>query len=200
MSKLRNIHLISAAVLASGFVLSSCVRDAQSPGYEYTPDMYRSPAIEAYVDYGEVRDTIRFEKMHQVSARKPVPGTIAYTEVALNDMPYTVPNTFEGYELAGQTVKSPLGYDEAVVAAGAKVYNNFCTQCHGVQGQGDGAVVVKGNHPAPQPFNKGLKELPEGKMFHTLTYGKGAMGSHASQLTKEERWQVVAYVKTLQQI
>jgi len=35
-------------------------------------------------------------------------------------------------------------------------------------------------------------------MFHTLTYGKGAMGSHASQLTKAERWKVVAYVKHLQ--
>jgi hypothetical protein len=37
-------------------------------------------------------------------------------------------------------------------------------------------------------------------MFHTLTYGKGAMGSHASQLTKAERWKVVAYVKHLQKL
>jgi hypothetical protein len=43
-----------------------------------------------------------------------------------------------------------------------------------------------------------LKNLPEGKIFHTLTYGKGTMGSHASQLTQEERWKLVFYVQKLQ--
>jgi mono/diheme cytochrome c family protein len=182
-----------------GMTAVGCIRDEQSPGYEYMPDMYRSPAIEAYVDYGEIRDTIRYEKMHQQSARKPVDGTVAYTDVAMNDMPYLIPNTFEGYELAGETVKSPLEHSEELVSKGTKIYADFCVQCHGKDGQGNGPVVEKGGHPAPQPFNKGLKDLPEGKMFHTLTYGKGAMGSHASQLTKEERWTVVAYIKTLQQ-
>lgn len=186
------------AALLFAAVLSSCIRDEQSPGYEYMPDMYRSPAIEAYVDYGEIRDTIRYEKMHQISARKPVEGTIAYSDNAMNDMPYLIPNTFEGYEEAGQKVRSPLESTEEIVNQGKKIYTDFCIQCHGKEGQGNGPVVEKGGHPAPQPFNKGLKDLPEGKMFHTLTYGKGAMGSHASQLTKEERWKVVAYVKTLQ--
>ncbi|MCA1751780.1 MAG: cytochrome c [Cryomorphaceae bacterium] len=177
---------------------SGCIRDEQSPGYEYTPDMYRSPAIEAYVDYGEVRDTIRYDKMHRTSARKPVEGTIAYSDNAMNDMPYLIPNTFEGYEKAGKTIRSPFESNEELVKEGKEIYSNFCIQCHGKEGQGNGPVVEKGGHPAPQPFNQGLKDLPEGKMFHTLTYGKGAMGSHASQLTKEERWTVVAYVMTLQ--
>jgi hypothetical protein len=44
-----------------------------------------------------------------------------------------------------------------------------------------------------------LKDLPEGKIFHSLVYGKNvAMGSHASQLNKEERWLVTQYVKYLQ--
>ncbi len=34
-------------------------------------------------------------------------------------------------------------------------------------------------------------------MFHTLTYGKGLMGSHASQLTKTERWKTVHWVQNL---
>lgn len=200
MNSTKQYIRTSAIAILVGFSATGCIRDEQSPGYEYTPDMYRSPAIEAYVDYGEVRDTIRYEKMHQASARKPVNGTIAYSDVAMNDMPYLIPNTFDGYELAGTSVKSPLESNEELVNAGAKIYNNFCTQCHGKDGQGNGPVVEKGGHPAPQPFNKGLKDLPEGKMFHTLTYGKGAMGSHASQLTKEERWTVVAFVKSLQKL
>jgi hypothetical protein len=43
-----------------------------------------------------------------------------------------------------------------------------------------------------------LKDLEEGKMYHTLQYGKGLMGSHASQLNQKERWQVLEWVKCLQ--
>jgi mono/diheme cytochrome c family protein len=116
----------------------------------------------------------------------------------MNDMPYTIPNNQDGYELAGVSIKSPLTETEAVVAKGKAIYENFCVACHGKEGLGNGPVVEKGGHPAPGAYNGSLKNLPEGKMFHTLTYGKGVMGSHASQLTKEERWQVIAYVKVLQ--
>lgn len=180
--------------------LASCVNEENSPGYEYMPDMYRSPAVEAYVDYGEIRDTLRPELMETMSARKPATGTVPMTDHSVNDMPYTIPNTIEGYELAGKSLKSPLEETEAIIEEGKKIYSNFCIQCHGKEGQGNGAVVTKGGHPAPGAYNGPLKDLPEGKMFHTLTYGKGVMGSHASQLTKLERWKVVAYVKELQKL
>ncbi len=181
-------------------LISSCIKQEQSPGYEYMPDMYRSPAVEAYVDYGEIRDTVRGELNMTISARRPVEGTVPMSANALNDMPYTIPNNLDGYELAGEVLRSPLQNTEAVIAEGKEIYSNFCVQCHGKEGQGNGPVVEKGGHPAPQAYNGPLKDLPQGKMFHTLTYGKGAMGSHASQLTKVERWKVVAYVMELQKI
>lgn len=194
--KLKNIAFIAIA----SFALASCIRDEQSPGYEYMPDMYRSPAVEAYVDYGEVRDTIREQYNLTISARKPVNGTVPMSENAMNDMPYTIPNSIDGYELAGEILTSPFPQTEKNIEQGEKIYSNFCVQCHGAEGQGDGPVVVNGGHPAPQAYNGPLKDLPEGKMFHTLTYGKGAMGSHASQLTKVERWKVIAFVKKLQKL
>ncbi len=178
--------------------LTGCIRDEQSPGYEYMPDMYRSPAVEAYVDYAEVRDTIRPEMHTVMSARKPVAGTVPMTDNAIDDMPYTLPNTNEGYEKAGEVLKTPFTETEEFIAEGQEIYINFCLHCHGEAGAGDGLVITNGGHPAPQAYDGPLKDLPEGKMFHTLTYGKGAMGSHASQLTKTERWKVIAYVKTLQ--
>ena len=39
------------------------------------------------------------------------------------------------------------------------------------------------------------KKLPEGTMFHVMTYGKNNMGSYASQLDKKQRWMVVQYIK-----
>ena len=35
-------------------------------------------------------------------------------------------------------------------------------------------------------------------MYHTLTWGKGLMGSHASQLSQRQRWEVIEYIKVLQ--
>jgi hypothetical protein len=58
--------------------------------------MYRSPAVEAYVDYGEIRDTIREAYNLTLSARKPVEGTVHKYESVLNDTPYTIPNNLDG--------------------------------------------------------------------------------------------------------
>ncbi len=198
---IRSINNYSTLLLFfAALVLSSCVKRDQSPGFEYMPDMYRSPAIEVYVDYGEVRDTLRPELMQRMSARQPVEGTVPMSADAMNDMPYPYANTQEGYEMAGAQLRSPLAQSKKIIDEGTQIYANFCVHCHGAEGQGNGAVVEIGGHPAPQAYNGPLKNLPEGKMFHTLTYGKGNMGSHASQLTKLERWKVVAYVKTLQKL
>jgi len=68
-----------------------------------------------------------------------------------------------------------------------------------VEGAGDGPTVTAGGHPPPPAYNSAsLKNLPEGKMFHTITYGKNLMGAHSSQLNAEERWTVIRYVQTLQ--
>lgn len=193
----RNGVMIASALIV--LLGSSCVKHEQSPGYEYMPDMYRSPAIEAYVDYGEVRDTIREDLAMTKSARRPVEGTVPISEKPLNDLPYTIPNTFEGYEKAGEVLKSPLPQTEKIIQEGQLLYADFCVHCHGKEGQGDGPVVTEGGHPPPQPYDSPqLQDLPEGKMFHVITYGKGLMGPHKSQLSKIDRWKIIAYVKTLQ--
>ena len=79
MSTLRNNIAPIAAVMT---VLTGCVTDPNSPGLEYMPDMYRSPAIEAYVDYGMdpyyVTEGVAAAQRSTQSARRPVPGTIAF--------------------------------------------------------------------------------------------------------------------------
>ncbi|HRD51559.1 MAG TPA: cytochrome c, partial [Flavobacteriales bacterium] len=176
------------------------------PGVEYMPDMYRSPAVEAYVDYGQdpyyhTEEKARTQR-DRVSARKPVPGTIAFSESADKaqfNMPYPYPDTPEGYEAAGASLKSPIMMTEATVEQGKVIYEKFCMHCHGTTGQGDGPVVNNGKYPPPGAYSGPLKDLPEGKIFHVLVHGKNvAMGSHASQLSKEERWHVTHYVQYLQ--
>lgn len=175
-----------AGLMIAGF--SSCgKRDANSPGVEFMPDMYRSPSLEYYQVHTVDGDTV-------YNAQKPVKGT-----VARGYMPYAYENNTQGYEAAGLNLKNPLTLKtrEEYEVEGEVIYGKFCVHCHGATGAGDGKVGAKLPGPPP-PYNGTLKNLPEGKMFHTLTYGKGTMGSHASQLTQEERWKVVYYVQKLQ--
>lgn len=184
----KNLKLITcgtfAVMLVAGF--TSCgKKDANSPGFEFMPDMYRSPSLEYYGTHIINGDTINSSKL-------PVAGSISRGYI-----PYVYPNTTEGYEQAGLYLKNPNVYSEALEKEGEELYGKFCVHCHGVTGAGDGKVGAK--LPGPPPaYNGALKNLPEGKIFHTLTYGKGTMGSHASQLTQEERWKLVYFVQKLQ--
>ena len=204
---MRKPHPITAipALLAAA-LLPSCGGDPNSPGIEYMPDMYRSPAVEAYVDPGQDPYYVGNEKAaaqrSTQSARLPVAGTVPFSmdsSKAAFNFPYPYPGTPEGYEQAGLELKCPLPMTQAVVDQGKVVYDKFCQHCHGAKGEGDGSVVKNGNYPQPPSYTAALKDLSEGKIFHSLVYGKNvAMGSHAGQLNKEERWQVTRYVQFLQ--
>ncbi len=183
-----------ALVVGSVVVLDSCRKQPLSPGYEYMPDMYRPVGYEYYNVNPNFTDSI--------TARKPVEGTVSqgnypYEGNPVNYVPYSL--KAEDYELAA-TVVNPIAATAQVVEKGKDIYTKFCVHCHGDQGKGDGSITQTGNFPPPPAYNAALKELPEGKMFHTLTYGKGMMGSHASQLSKVERWTVIRYVQTLQKL
>lgn len=175
-----------AGLLLAG--LTACgKKDPNSPGVEFMPDMYRSPSMEYYGVNVIDGDTI-------LEAMLPVKGTVARGFV-----PYAYPNTNEGYEAAGMNLHNPLAVAkrEQWEKEGEVLYGKFCVHCHGAAGAGDGKVGAK--LPGPPPaYNGALKNLPEGKIFHSITYGKGSMGSHASQLTQEERWKLVYYVQKLQ--
>lgn len=185
-----NIITKFTVAIAAIVSISSC-KEEGGLAPEYMPDMYRSPSIETYVDYGEVRGELTNEEMvNKSNALEPVKGTIAR-----GYMPYAYENSPEGYELAGQNLKNPIPYSEDVVNDGKELFGMFCVHCHGDKGQGDGTLVQRDKFPPiPTKFAPSL-ELPEGKMFHTITYGKGLMGAHASQLNQEERWKLVHYIR-----
>ena len=164
------------------------------PEVEYTADvdMYRSPSLETYGESSLFKDLM--------ASRTPVEGT-----VPRGFMPYPFPNTNEGYNLAGETLKNPLPNSPEIEAEGKELYSKFCVHCHGPEGKGDGTMVKNGKFPPPPSYTAGvssgggkMSELPEGKMFHSITYGRNLMGSHASQLNADERWKIIRYIQTLQ--
>jgi len=190
MKKIFLYILPAAAVLQ----FSSCTyTDTKTPGYEFMPDMYRSPSYETYSENPNFKDSM--------TARQPVDGTIARGDAiytAYDRLPYPYANTPEGYEEAGMKLHNPLEKSKENMAEGKRLYESYCTHCHGATGMGDG-LVVQNNGPKPPAYNsEQIKNLPEGKMYHSVQWGKNMMGSHASQVTPTQRWKIVMYVQTLQ--
>lgn len=194
----NNTTLFGGALLCAAMFVSSCTKDPNSPGVEYMPDMYRSPSYETYSENPLLPDSM--------TALKPVAGTITrgewpYSASLINALPYPYENNLDGYEAAGAELKNPIPKSDKATAEGKVIFEKMCMHCHGKEGQGDGQLIGTGKFPPPPAYNgPALKNLPEGKMFHTITYGKGLMGSHASQLTKEERWKVIQYIQELQKL
>jgi mono/diheme cytochrome c family protein len=189
MNKTKILGTI-AVVIAATIVISSC-KDKRSTGWEYAPNMYEHIAF----DPDQKNDNFRDGKTAQV----PPPGT-----TPIGFVRFDYPNTKDGYLLAGTEVKSPLPQTQANYADGQVLFTHFCSPCHGVDGQGNGLVVQHG-FPAPPSYSKGqssrggaMKDLTDGKIYHTITYGVNAMGSYASQLEPTERWKVIMYVHHLQ--
>ena len=186
--KATKIISLMAVVGCISISITSCQKpDPNSPGVEFMPDMYRSPSLETNMAYLDMNtgDTLQ-------ANRVPAKGSIAR-----GYMPYEYANTSEGYESAGTDLHSILEKNDINLAEGQVLYGKYCVHCHGATGDGDGKVADKLPGPPP-PYSGKLKDLPEGKIFHSITYGKGLMGSHASQLNKEERWKIVQYVQQLQ--
>jgi mono/diheme cytochrome c family protein len=188
--KVTKVISLMAVFGCVAIAFTSCDKhDANSPGVEFMPDMYRSPSLESNMAYvtiengKETGDTLQANRM-------PVAGTVARGYI-----PYALPNTAEGYE-ASAGLRNPLQNNEANLKKGEEMYGKFCVHCHGAGGEADG--LVAGKLPGPPPTYSSLKNLAEGKMFHTITYGKGLMGAHAPLMSQEERWQVVLYIQKLQ--
>lgn len=184
----------AASILAlATLMLGACKSDPLSPGIEYMPDMYRSVAMRPYESSALFDDSL--------GMRPPVAGTITRGSnpdavILEANMPYPYPDSPEGYELAGANLKNPLPLTPELLEQGKDLYGKFCVHCHGDAGNGDGSLVKNDKFPTPGTYASKVG-LTEGKMFHSITYGKGLMGQHASQLNKQERWILVHYVQSL---
>ncbi len=125
----------------------------------------------------------------------PVQGTIVRGFAPLQYQPGP-----QGAVRAGEDLRSPLlSVDSAVsVERGAAVFATQCAPCHGATGTGDGIVAQRGFPPPPSLFADGAMRMKDGQMYHVITFGQQNMPSLASQVARDDRWRVIAYVRSLQ--
>jgi len=180
-------------VFVSILMLSSChnKRERQVQ-YMADTDMYNAIPYDTYA-----ADSI-FK--NGTSAQLPVEGTIARGKI-----PYGYPNSEAGYQLAKDSLRSPLKFkapldsiyrvSKANITQGKALYNIYCATCHGLKGDGQGDLVKREKFLGVPNYKD--RVITEGSIYHVIMYGRNIMGSHASQLNIKERWQVTHYVEQL---
>ena len=184
MNKTKSIVVASLMI---GLGLASCNSGSmrRNPGKIYAPDMTYSRAYDAYTANPNFADG--------QTSRKPISGTVAVGHELPDHM-------VEGDTYAYKSFTTDMRFNEAELAEGKRLFNIYCGICHGTNLDGQGPLYASGKFAAMPANLKDAKYLhmSAGTMYAAIKYGKGVMGSYASQLDVKQRWMVIAYIKKVQ--
>lgn len=175
--------LVLALVVAMSFLARP---NPSQPNREFLPDMAHSPAY--------MSESANPNFSDGETLQPPVAGTIAQGQAPL----YYTATEAEALR-AGRELHNPLSAKDVHAAErGALVFQTFCTPCHGGGGQGDGPVALRG-YPAPPSLVTGnTTKMPDGQLFHIVTYGRANMPPQAGLLLPQDRWAVILHIRSLQ--
>ena len=166
--------------------ISSCQgRPSDQPPIHLNPNMDHQPKFkpQSHSDFFENNSTMRVT----------VAGTVARGQLH-DDVAY-----FSGKDDKGNLIaSSPVATNMTLLKRGQEKYNIYCTPCHGATGDGRGIVVQRGYLPPPSYHTDVLRKQPDGHFFDVMTNGIRNMASYKNQVTVEDRWAIVAYIRALQ--
>jgi mono/diheme cytochrome c family protein len=216
------MRLIANLILGAtaAVLLAGCKAGGDYQGLEYAPNMYHSVAYEPLTQItdkdagwyfnsldarsGEFYNSNQYNP-YAMNMRLPAPHTVRRN--AHGWLPYRGVNDSTGLRLANKLI-NPFEASPAILEQGKVLYETYCKHCHGAKAGGDGKVaqgvkidgVDHSIYPGVANLKSGeaYKNITEGHIFHVITYGKGLMGAHGSQVSEEDRWKIAKYVKELQ--
>jgi hypothetical protein len=171
MRKFNNLAAFGA--MAATLVLAGCRQDMQDQ-----PKFFPQRGTDFYADGRSVRPQVE--------------NTVARGQ--LREDTYFSTGLVNGKEGDGL----PFPATMAVLERGQERYNVYCTPCHSRVGNGIGMIVQRGYMKAGSFHTARLETAPLGHFFQVISNGYGAMPDYASQITPEDRWAIVAYIKALQ--
>ncbi|MEP1032160.1 cytochrome c [Ekhidna sp.] len=195
-------------IITIGALITSCAAGVDDTGLEYAPQMYHSTPYEpltqiqnedagSWLDsndedgHGEFYNSNPHNQF-KMNMREPVANTVRRGQL----LPVRLGK--DDLEIAAATLENPFPTDdESVVKQGKVLYDSYCTHCHGAKGNADG-LVAEAYAGVANLNGAAYLEITEGHIFHVITYGKGLMGAHGSQVSPEDRWRIARYVKELQ--
>ncbi len=180
------LNAVLLFVLICTIALGWLRSDPTRTNVEFMPDMAHSPRYNAFAPNPNFRDGSTLQV--------PEPGT-----VARGHMPLHYAATPQDALRAGEELQNPDARDnQRALRRGEFVFTNFCTPCHGSDGAGNGRVAQRGFPPPPSLLAPHAVLMKDGQIFHVLTYGQNNMPSYASQLSRQDRWDAIVYIRSLQ--
>jgi mono/diheme cytochrome c family protein len=96
------------------------------------------------------------------------------------------------------TDQLPMPVNAALLHRGEQRYQIYCSPCHGMAGYGDGMIVRRGFLAPPSLHNSRSRALPAGYIFAVISNGYGAMPDYSYQVAEQDRWAIIAWIRTLQ--
>lgn len=177
------LFLLLVALAGASWFLRTSVANTN---YEFLPDMAHSARYAAFSSNPNFPNGMTLQS--------PPAGAIAREHKVLH---YT--SAPADALRAGEELSNPFGAGtENSIQRGAKVFATYCAVCHGSDGVGMGPVAQRGFPPPPSLLLPHAMQMKDGQIFHVLTFGQNNMPSYASQLTEQDRWNVITYVRSIQ--
>ncbi len=165
--------LVAGLSLAGTLLLAGCRQDMHNQ-----PKFYPQRGTTFFADGRSVRPQVEY--------------TVARGQLGEDNYFHT--GLINGQE--GNVMPFPVTMD--VMARGQERYNIYCTPCHSRVGNGVGMIVQRGYAKAGNFHTARLEAAPLGHFFNVISNGYGAMPDYSSQVTPEDRWAIVAYIRALQ--
>ena len=204
------IFLLTGLAIVAVFGL----RGQKSTGspIEVFPDMVRQPKVRAQAPLGFFADGR--------GARVPVAGTVpmGYEMPQASSEPSpgaeTVPgemNTQPHLGFSGGTdyystgkmgtnwgTGLPMTLTEKLIERGQQRFNINCAVCHGMTAAGDGITKQYGLATVVTLQDERIRKMADGEIFNTITHGKNTMLAYGPNITVNDRWAIIAYLRALQ--
>ena len=173
------------ATVAAAIALTGCAgQTSRQPPVQVFPDMRtqgRYDPQEKSSFFGDGR-----------ASRMPVRGTVARGRLKDDDVRFT------GLVNGQHVGKNPLTINEELLKTGQRRFNTYCSPCHDRAGQGRGMVGVRAMWIPTNLHEARVKGFNDGEIFHVITNGRRSMPSYRYQITEDDRWAIIAYVRALQ--
>ncbi len=173
-------------------------KSAKTP-IEIFPDMDRQDKIKAQTPNSFFADGL--------GSRQPVEGTLpqsigdADTQFS-GAAGYLATGSIDEYYGSGMPAELELTAEAlpAFIARGEERYNISCMPCHGRSGDGGGIAAQFGVPGVANLHTENFlsAKYPDGRMFEVITKGKGVMSGYGYNISLEDRWAIIAYIRSMQ--
>jgi mono/diheme cytochrome c family protein len=170
-------------------------------------DHFSKPPFEVFPDMN-YQDKVKDQQPSAFFAdgsasRAPIPDTVA-EEMPVDHSYWATGKWDENHWGNGIPVHDavdggrPLQIDAANMARGRERYNIECSACHGTAGDGKGVVTNYGLNGVANYHVDRLRQETDGELYDTIANGKGQMFGYGYNVSIDDRWRIVMYVRALQ--